>query len=56
MLHAYTNALRVYDMDEDFVMRTGPDRAGNLLKVGSVRGEDRDVIAHAMSARAKFLR
>ncbi len=56
MLHAYHHALRVYDTGDGFAMRIGADRAGNLLEVGSVQGADRDVIVHAMSARAKFLR
>ena len=56
-LHAYNNAFRAFDMDEDFVMHVGADRAGNLLEVGTVRSNDgSDVIVHAMSARSKFLR
>jgi hypothetical protein len=37
-------------------MLVGPDRAGNMLEVGIVSREDRDVIVHAMRLRQMFTR
>jgi len=47
-LHAVRNAIAQRRLDDDFTMRVGPARAGNLLEVG-VLGIDSDdpVIVHA---------
>ena len=54
MLHAYRNAVQVFDLD-DLTMLIGPDRAAGLLEVGIARAEGIDFIVHAMAARPKFL-
>lgn len=54
-LHAWRNAIRRIDSDDDFVMLIGPDMAGRLLEVGvlGVDGDDPAAI-HSMPLRAKF--
>jgi hypothetical protein len=56
MLHAVRNAIGQWHLDEDFMMRVGPARDGNLLEVG-VLGTDSDdpVIVHAMPCRPQYL-
>ncbi|WP_297005175.1 hypothetical protein [uncultured Corynebacterium sp.] len=56
MLHAFRNPMRAWDLDEGFLMISGPDRSGNLLEVGYIRSNANIVILHAMRARRKFLR
>jgi len=53
--HAYRHPLRAWLLDDGLVMLIGADAAGALLEVGVVRGDQGDVIVHAMPARAKFL-
>jgi hypothetical protein len=53
IVHAYNNAIRVYEMDDGFVMLIGPDRAASLLEIGVVDGPR---VVHAMPARERFLR
>lgn len=54
-LHAVRNAI-AQRLDEDFTMRVGPARDGDLLEVG-VLGLDSDdpVIVHAMPFRPQYL-
>ncbi len=56
MFHAARNAIAQWHLDNDFTMRVGPARDGDLLEVG-VLGIDTDdpVIVHAMHARAQYL-
>ena len=56
MLHAVRNAVAQWRLDDDFTMRTGPARNGDLLEVG-VLGIDTDdpVIVHAMPARPQYM-
>lgn len=56
MRHAYNHPIRAYDLDEGLTMLIGPDRAANLLEVGVVTREGRQVIAHALPVRPKYLR
>jgi len=55
-LHAVRNAIAQWRLDEDFTMRVGPARDGDLLEVG-VLGIDSDdpVIVHAMPCRPHYL-
>ena len=57
--HAYRNAIDVFEVNEDMTMYIGPARDGTLLEVGAIQAADQPgyvLIAHAMKARAKFLR
>lgn len=56
MRHAVRNTVAQWRFDEDFTMRVGPARDGELLEVG-VLGIDTDdpVIVHAMRARPQYL-
>ena len=56
MLHAYSNPVRAYEVDEGLVMFIGPDQSARMLEIGVVDGDLAPVIVHAMKARAKFLR
>jgi hypothetical protein len=56
IVHAFSNPVRVEDLDEGLVMLVGPDHAGNLLEIGVVTSEDGPVIVHAMPARPKYQR
>lgn len=56
MIHAFNHPMFVDDLDDGFVMFVGADTAGNLLEVGVVDSADGPIIAHAMSARPKYLR
>jgi hypothetical protein len=56
MLHAFSNAIQVTYHDEGFTLHIGPDRAGNLLEVGTVDAEGAVVIVHAMFARPDKIR
>jgi hypothetical protein len=53
MLHAVRNPVTATYHDDGFTMITGPDRAGNLLEIGTVdaAGDGGLVIVHAMKAR-----
>lgn len=53
--HAYRNPLRAWLLDDGLIMLIGADAAGALLEIGVVRGDQGDVIVHAMPARPKFL-
>jgi hypothetical protein len=57
MFHALRNPIAQWRLDDDFTMRLGPARDGDLLEVG-VLGIDTDdpVIVHAMRARPQYLR
>jgi hypothetical protein len=56
MLHAVRHAIAQWRLDDDFTMRVGPARDGELLEIG-VLGIDTDdpVIVHAMRARPQYL-
>jgi len=56
MFHAVRNSIAQWQLDDDFTMRVGPARDGDLLEVG-VLGIDTDdpVIVHAMRARHQYL-
>lgn len=56
-LHAWRNAIRRIDSDDDFVMLVGPDTAGRMLEVGvlDIDGDD-PVAIHSMPLRKKFER
>ena len=56
MRHAFRQAVRVFDVDEDLTMYVGPSLAANFLEVGVADSEEGPVIVHAMPAREKFLR
>lgn len=56
MSHAVRNPIAQWPLDDDFTMRVGPARDGDLLEIG-VLGIDTDdpVIVHAMGARPQYL-
>lgn len=56
MFHAVRNPIAQWQLDDDFAIRVGPARDGDLLEVG-VLGIDTDdpVIVHAMRARPQYL-
>lgn len=56
MFHAVRNPIAQRQLDDDFMMRVGPARDGDLLEVGLL-GVDTDdpVIVHAMRARPQYL-
>lgn len=56
ILHAYANPIRVFDLDEGFVMVIGANLAAVIFEIGVVNGVTAPVIVHAMRARDKFLR
>jgi hypothetical protein len=56
LLHAFSNPIRVEELDEGLVMLVGPDHAGNLFEIGVVVSDDGPVIVHAMQARPKYQR
>ena len=56
MTHAFDHPMFVEDLEEGFTMFVGPDRAGRLLEVGVIDGDDGPVSVHAMPARPKYLR
>ncbi len=55
MLHAVRNPIAQWRLDDNFTMRVGPARDGDLLEVG-VLGIDTDdpVIVHAMRTRPQY--
>ncbi len=56
MLHAIRNPIAQWQLDDDFSMRVGPARNGDLIEAG-ILGIDTDdpVIVHAMRARPQYL-
>lgn len=56
MLHAYHHPLRIFDLEEGFVMVVGANHTAIIFEVGVVQGAEAPVIVHAMRARDKFLR
>ena len=56
MHHAVRNPIAQWQLDDEFTMRVGPARDGDLLEIG-VLGIDSDdpVIVHAMRARPQYL-
>ena len=56
ILHAYANALRVFDLDEGFTLVIGANLAAIIYEIGVVDGVSAAVILHAIKAREKFLR
>jgi hypothetical protein len=55
MLHAYRNPIRVFKLDDIFML-IGGDESGRMLEVGVASAEGIEFIVHAMPAREKFLR
>ena len=56
ILAAYTNPIRIFDLDEGFTMIIGANSAAIIFEVGVVGSVTVPVIVHAMKARDKFLR
>ena len=56
MLHAYRNPIRLFELDEGFMMIIGASRTAIVFEVGVVQSGTAPVIVHAMRAREKFLR
>lgn len=54
--HAYADPIRVFELDDGFLMLIGPNAAGLFLEIGVVEGSTSPVVVHAMQAREKFLR
>lgn len=57
ILHAYTNALRLVEIEQDGEERLiviGPDRAGNWLEPVAMPARDANRIIHADRLRPKF--
>lgn len=56
MLHAYRHAVRVIEQPDGMTMYIGPARPGlPMLAIGVIVWHEMDVIAHAMTARPKYL-
>jgi hypothetical protein len=57
MVHAWRNAIRIFEVGDGMTMFIGAGRDGTLLEVGVVRprGTGWTLIAHAMRARARYL-
>jgi hypothetical protein len=56
MLHAFNHPISYEDLDEGFVMITGPTRSAHLIELGFIDTDHGPVIVHAMTARRKYLR
>ncbi|HEX4728113.1 MAG TPA: hypothetical protein VH298_09970 [Jatrophihabitans sp.] len=56
ILHAYANPIRVFELDDGFIMIIGANLAAIIYEIGVVDGLQAPVIVHAMRAREKFLR
>jgi len=54
--HAFANPVRVFELDDGFVMLIGANTAAVLLEIGVVEATTGLVVVHAMRAREKFLR
>lgn len=54
--HAFDNPVRVFELDDGFVMLIGASTAAVLLEIGVVEAPTGLVVVHAMRAREKFLR
>jgi hypothetical protein len=54
--HAYANPVRVFELDDGFVMLIGANAAAVLYEIGVVEATTGPVVVHAMRAREKFLR
>jgi len=53
--HAFANPVRVFELDDGFVMLIGANAAAVLLEIGAVEATTGLVVVHAMRAREKFL-
>lgn len=56
ILHAYSNPIRVFELDEGFTMIIGANTAAIIFEIGVVDGLTASVIVHVMKARDKVLR
>lgn len=58
IIHAWSHAIRIFEVGEGMTMFIGAGRDGTLLEVGTVRprGTGWTLVAHAMPARPKYLR
>ena len=56
ILHAFSNPIRVEELDEELFMLIGANEAGNVLEIGVVATSDGPIIVHAMEVRPKYLR
>lgn len=58
MVHAWQNAIRIFEVGDGMTIFIGAGRDGALLDIGVVRprGTGWTLIAHAMPARPKYLR
>ena len=55
IVHAVDHAVVVGDQDDGKVLYLGPDQAGNLLEVVSVRRVDgTEIVIHAMVMRSSY--
>ena len=54
--HAYADPIRVFEVDDGFVMLIGASAAALLLEIGVVEATTRPVVVHALRARERFLR
>lgn len=53
--HVVDHALAIGEQDDGKVLYLGPDRAGNLLEVISVRrDDDEEIVIHAMRMRRRY--
>lgn len=56
VLHAWRNAVDVWEQDDEMTMLIGPDCSARLLEVGLVDSDQGPVIVHCMLARRKYFR
>lgn len=56
ILHSLRNPIRIAPISDEITMIIGDDGSSGLIEIGTVTRDDRIVVIHAMTARAKFLR
>lgn len=56
IIHALSHPLKHFELDNEVIMITGPDLAGNILEIGVIESSEDLVVIHAMKARKEFLR
>ena len=54
--HAYSNPIRIFELDEGLTMIIGANQAAIIYEIGVVDGVPAPVVVHAMKARDRFLR
>ena len=56
ILHAYANPIRVFELDDGFMMLIGANPAAVLHEIGVADATTGPVVVHAMPVRERFLK